>query len=71
MKNYVERVFSNWPKLKKIIAIALIVLGFLALVTPLTPGSWLVFVGLELLGVDLLFWKKIKEWFKNGNRGHF
>ena len=49
---------------KKTIGILLIVIGFLALVTPFTPGSWLVFVGLELLGFRLLFWDKIKVWFQ-------
>ena len=51
------------PKIKKTIGVILIIVGFLALVTPLTPGSWLIFVGLELLGFDLIFWTKIKEWF--------
>jgi uncharacterized protein YqgC (DUF456 family) len=46
---------------KKIIGIVLIIIGFLALVTPLTPGSWLVFIGLELFGVRLVFLDKIKH----------
>jgi hypothetical protein len=29
--------------IKKIIGIALIIIGLAALVTPLTPGSWLIF----------------------------
>ncbi len=49
---------------KKIIGILLIIVGLLALVTPFTPGSWLVFIGLEFLGVRILFWDKIKAWFK-------
>lgn len=49
------------PMLKKFIGVLLILLGLLALVTPLTPGSWLVFVGLEILGVRFLFWTKLKE----------
>ncbi|HWQ99665.1 MAG TPA: hypothetical protein VN397_02345 [Candidatus Methylomirabilis sp.] len=40
---------------KKILGLALILLGLLALVTPLTPGSWLVFIGLELVGIRFMF----------------
>lgn len=47
--------------LKKLIGVLLILLGLLALVTPLTPGAWLIFVGLEILGVRLLFWTKLKD----------
>ena len=48
---------------KKTIGILFIIIGLLALVTPFTPGSWLVFVGLEFLGIRILFWDKIKSWF--------
>ena len=41
--------------LKKSLGYALILVGFLALVTPLTPGSWLIFVGLELIGIRYAF----------------
>ena len=41
--------------LKKIVGVVFIVLGVLALVTPFTPGSWLVFVGFGLLGFKLIF----------------
>ena len=49
---------------KKIIGVLLIIVGFLALITPFIPGSWLIFVGLELLGVRILFWERIKIWFQ-------
>jgi len=39
---------------KQVIGVILIVLGFLALVTPATPGSWLILIGLEFLGLRLL-----------------
>lgn len=48
---------------KKITAVVFIVIGLLALITPLTPGSWLIFVGLELLGIRMIFWDKIKDKF--------
>ncbi|MEK9195724.1 MAG: PGPGW domain-containing protein [Patescibacteria group bacterium] len=54
---------------KKIIGFLLIIVGIAALVTPFTPGSWLIFVGMELLGFRMLFWNKIKSRFfsKNGS----
>ena len=39
-------------------------LGFLALITPLTPGSWLIFVGAEILGMEIIFAQKIVAFFK-------
>lgn len=50
--------------IKKTIGVLLIIIGLLALVTPFTPGSWLVFVGLEFLGLRVLFLDKIKAWFQ-------
>ena len=47
--------------LKKLLGVLLMVLGLLALLTPLTPGSWLIFVGAELLGVRLVLARKIKD----------
>jgi hypothetical protein len=43
---------------KKLLGIFLIIVGLLALLTPLTPGSWLALIGLELLGVRMLIQKK-------------
>ena len=42
---------SAW---RKIAGVALIIVGLFALITPLTPGSWLIFVGAELLGIEIL-----------------
>lgn len=50
--------------IKKTIGILLIVIGLLALVTPFTPGSWLIFIGLEFIGIRIVFWDKIKAWFQ-------
>jgi uncharacterized protein YqgC (DUF456 family) len=55
------------PLIKKAIGIVLILVGFVAFVTPFTPGSWLVFIGLELLGVRILFFDKLKVFTKNLN----
>jgi hypothetical protein len=44
------------------IGIFLILVGFIALVTPLSPGSWLILVGLELLGLRILLQDKLLTW---------
>ncbi len=49
---------------KKTIGLFLIIIGLAALLTPFTPGSWLIFVGLEFIGIRILFWDKIKSWFR-------
>lgn len=53
---------------KKVLGVGLIVLGIVALVTPLTPGSVvMIFMGLEFLGVRFLFLDN----FKNGVKDKF
>jgi len=39
--------------LRKVLGVILIILGFIALITPFSPGSWLILVGLEILGFGL------------------
>lgn len=50
---------------KKVIGVLLIIVGIVSLLTPFTPGSWLIFVGLEFIGIRVLFWEKIKAKLKN------
>jgi drug/metabolite transporter (DMT)-like permease len=45
--------------LKIILGIFLIFIGVFALLTPLTPGSWLALIGLELLGLRILLERKL------------
>jgi membrane protein implicated in regulation of membrane protease activity len=45
--------------LKKTIGVILIVWGLIALVTPLTPGSWLAIIGLQMLGFGFLLENRI------------
>ena len=47
---------------KKTVGVVFIVLGFLALITPLSPGSWLILIGLELLGLRLLLENRLRRW---------
>lgn len=56
------------PRLKFFLGLLFVLLGLLALVTPLTPGSWLVFVGLELLGVRILTWRWFAKWLHTDER---
>jgi len=50
--------------LKKIAGVALVILGAAALVTPFTPGAWLIFIGLGLLEFRLVLWDRIKAKFR-------
>lgn len=51
--------------LKKTIGVILIIIGLVALFTPLTPGSWLALIGLELLGFGFLLENRIGRFLKN------
>jgi hypothetical protein len=44
------------------LGVILVLLGLMALFTPLTPGSWLVPIGLEVLGLRILLEKRIRAW---------
>ena len=48
--------------LRYTVGVILVLVGLLALLTPLTPGSWLIFVGLELLGLRILLRDKLLAW---------
>jgi hypothetical protein len=54
---------------KKTLGVFFIILGFLALITPFSPGSWLILVGLELLGLRFLLEDKLPAFFKFVNKG--
>ncbi len=49
---------------KKVLGVTLILIGILALVTPLTPGAWLAIIGAELLGFRLTAWERLRDWWK-------
>jgi hypothetical protein len=36
---------------RTVVGVVLIILGLAALLTPLSPGSWLILIGLEFLGL--------------------
>lgn len=44
-------MFAALLRIARVVAgVGLIIVGIAAFFTPLTPGSWLVFVGFEMLG---------------------
>ncbi len=47
---------------KRIVGVVLVVLGLAALLTPLSPGSWLILIGLEFLGLRILLEEKLWKW---------
>lgn len=58
--------------LRIIAGVLLVIIGLAALVTPLTPGAWLGFIGLELLGFGFLIPRKIRLlWKKSWIPGPF
>jgi len=46
--------------IKTSVGVVLIAIGFLALITPLSPGSWLILVGLEVLGLRILLERRLR-----------
>lgn len=51
------------PRMRKIGGWLCVIVGFVALVTPLTPGGILFFLGLELLGLRFIGTEKVKQFF--------
>ena len=60
------RFWTAHKYFRYIIGVLAIFYGIIALVTPLLPGSWFILVGLELLGLRILFWRQFKSWFWRG-----
>lgn len=51
------------PKTRKAVGWFLIVLGILGVILPIVPGWIVIFVGLEILGIQLVFPNKLKVLF--------
>jgi uncharacterized protein YqgC (DUF456 family) len=60
----IKEYIHNRPRIKKVVGVILILVGLASLITPFTPGSWLAFIGLELLGVRILLSDGLKFWKK-------
>ncbi|MEX2014009.1 MAG: hypothetical protein WD896_01495 [Parcubacteria group bacterium] len=62
MKEYLKKIWTENPKIRKAAGIILVIVGLLSIVTPFTPVGFLLLVGLELLGMRILVWDKLKNW---------
>lgn len=62
MKNYFKRIMNENPRLRKVVGISFIVLGVVIHLIPFLPASWLIFIGLEVLGMRMIFQNKLKNW---------
>jgi len=49
---------------RRIFGIILIVTGLAGLALPILPGWLMIFIGLELIGLHLVFFDRIKEYAK-------
>ena len=61
LKSFIKKIPNEKSPARKIAGIILIIIGFLALITPFTPGSWLALMGLELLGLGFLIPKRFRK----------
>ncbi|MEK7578978.1 MAG: PGPGW domain-containing protein [Patescibacteria group bacterium] len=64
MAKYFKKLFSEHPRIQKTFGVILITLGVIALLTPATPGAWLIFIGLGLFGVRIAWWDAFVGWLK-------
>jgi len=47
-------------KHRRLIGLISILVGLVALITPFTPGaSWLIFIGMQMMGFHLVFFDKL------------
>lgn len=52
-------------QIKKLIGIILIIIGLFGFVLPILPGWLFLLIGLEFIGINLVFFDRIKEYIKN------
>lgn len=55
---------AKFKIIKKIFGLVLVFLGLFALFTPMTPGSWLIFIGLELAGLKFILNHRLVIWLR-------
>lgn len=67
----VKEYIRGEPKIKKMIGVILILVGLVAFFTPLTPGSWLALIGLELLGLRLFLSDPLRRRFSAASKLKF
>lgn len=66
MNKFVFKVSKNkeklFDRLKQVLGIIALIVGILGLLFPILPGWLLIFVGLELLGIHVVFIERLKEY---------
>jgi hypothetical protein len=62
MTERLKKYTSERPRLKKTVGGVLVFLGFIALITPFTPGAFIMLgIGLEFLGFRMLFLERAQN----------
>ncbi|MEI6650580.1 MAG: hypothetical protein WCL23_04065 [Candidatus Moraniibacteriota bacterium] len=49
-------------RLRKSLGVLVVVIGLLLHLIPLFPASWIIVIGLELLGLRMILWDRLKRW---------
>lgn len=60
----IKEIWQKHPWIKFTVGIILIVIGFISWITPLTPFGFVLFIGLQMIGVKLAIVDKIINHFK-------
>jgi hypothetical protein len=60
----IKKYAHSKPKTKKLIGVIAVLVGFIGVLLPVIPGLWLMFFGLELLGIQILFFGKAARFIK-------
>ena len=50
--------------IRKVIGVALVIFGLIALVVPFFPFAWVAFIGLQFLGLRFMFFKRVRRWWQ-------
>ncbi|MDO8728962.1 MAG: hypothetical protein Q7K26_03680 [bacterium] len=64
MKKYFKKIWTNNPTVRKTTGVVFVIFGLISIITPFTPVGFLLLLGLEILGIRILFWDKLKNWFR-------
>lgn len=51
-----------YSKIKKPLGIIIVIFGLILHLIPFFPASWIIVLGLELIGIRILLQDKIKAW---------
>lgn len=68
MSEVPKKFWEKNPKIGKIFGTIFVIIGFLSLVTPMTPLGFFFLLGLEFLGIRAKYWQKLKAWVERTAR---